>query len=179
MICICNHGLPSVSTALRAKGDDGEPYAKITLNIRDDSVVIHSVETAGGAINLDEGAAETLKFNVALIMLSVYRNTTTWIRNMTWLGVAVPFDNNLNFHKVIAAGIALSGERRAWRGIVTVVLMAIAFTWAMPWYRRNEIDVSRPSKKLTSFDAFRYSHHLFVVVYMLLFVHGIKLYLTP
>lgn len=47
-----------------------------------------------------KGAAETLKFNMALILLPVCRNTITWLRNKTKLGVAVPFDDNINFHKV-------------------------------------------------------------------------------
>lgn len=47
-----------------------------------------------------KGAAETLKFNMALILLPVCRNTITWLRNRTKLGMAVPFDDNLNFHKV-------------------------------------------------------------------------------
>jgi respiratory burst oxidase len=46
-----------------------------------------------------KGAAETLKLNMALILLPVCRNTITWLRTRTKLGVAVPFDDNLNFHK--------------------------------------------------------------------------------
>lgn len=46
-----------------------------------------------------KGAAETLNFNMALILLPVCRNTITWLRN-TKLGSAVPFDDNINFHKV-------------------------------------------------------------------------------
>ena len=47
-----------------------------------------------------KGAAETVKFNMALILLPVCRNTITWLRNRAGLGVVVPFDDNLNFHKV-------------------------------------------------------------------------------
>lgn len=47
-----------------------------------------------------KGAAETLKFNMALILLPVCRNTITWLRN-TRLGLLVPFDDNINFHKVL------------------------------------------------------------------------------
>lgn len=46
-----------------------------------------------------KGAAETLKFNMALILLPVCRNTITWMRS-TKLGHFVPFDDNINFHKV-------------------------------------------------------------------------------
>ncbi|KAI3430082.1 uncharacterized protein J3R85_008375 [Psidium guajava] len=175
----------------------------------------------GYCVCVAKGGAETLKFNMALILLPVCRNTITWLRNKTRLGVAVPFDDNLNFHKVIAAGIAVGvglhaishltcdfprilhaspevyapmkpyfGEVQPpnywWfvkgvegvTGVVMVVLMAIAFTLAMPWFRRNKVDLPGPLKKLTGFNAFWYSHHLFVVVYTLLVVHSIKLYLT-
>jgi respiratory burst oxidase len=50
-----------------------------------------------------KGAAETLKLNMALILLPVCRNTLTWLRNKTKLGVVVPFDDNLNFHKVLSS----------------------------------------------------------------------------
>jgi len=46
-----------------------------------------------------KGAAETLKFNMALILLPVCRNTITWLRS-TKLAYLIPFDDNINFHKV-------------------------------------------------------------------------------
>lgn len=63
-------------------------------------------------------------------------------------------------------------------GIIMVVLMVIAFTLATPWFRRNKLNLPKPLKRLTGFNAFWYSHHLFIIVYTLLIVHGIKLYLT-
>ncbi|KAJ7535860.1 hypothetical protein O6H91_12G048800 [Diphasiastrum complanatum] len=54
-----------------------------------------------------KGAAETLKLNMALILLPVCRNTITWLRS-TMLGSIVPFDDNLNFHKIIAGSIAFA-----------------------------------------------------------------------
>lgn len=57
-------------------------------------------EVIGFCVCLAKGAAETLKLNMALILLPVCRNTITWLRNKTKLGMAVPFDDNLNFHKV-------------------------------------------------------------------------------
>lgn len=46
-----------------------------------------------------KGAAETLKFNMAIILFPVCRNTLTWLRS-TRARLFVPFDDNLNFHKV-------------------------------------------------------------------------------
>ncbi|KAJ4790855.1 hypothetical protein LUZ62_042101 [Rhynchospora pubera] len=168
-----------------------------------------------------KGAAETLKFNMALILLPVCRNTTTWIRNKTRLGKIIPFDDNLNFHKVIAIGITVGvilhagahltcdfpklihaspaayrpmeqyfGKHQpksywwfvkgpeGWSGITMVVLMAIAFTLASPWFRRGRINLPKPFNRITGFNAFWYSHHLFIIVYGLLIYHGYKLFLT-
>lgn len=57
-------------------------------------------DVMGYCVCIAKGGAETLKFNMALILLPVCRNTITWLRNKTKLGLAVPFDDNLNFHKV-------------------------------------------------------------------------------
>ncbi|XP_019463947.1 PREDICTED: respiratory burst oxidase homolog protein C isoform X1 [Lupinus angustifolius] len=177
-------------------------------------------EVMGHCVCMAKGAAETLKLNMALILLPVCRNTITWLRNKTKLGVAVPFDDNLNFHKVIAVAIAIgvgihgiyhltcdfprllhaSNEKYklmkpffgdkpsnywhyviSWEGvtgIIMVLLMAIAFTLANPRLRRGQNNLPKSLKKLTGFNAFWYSHHLLVIVYALLVVHGIKLYLT-
>ncbi|XVE56042.1 hypothetical protein DITRI_Ditri03aG0205400 [Diplodiscus trichospermus] len=178
-------------------------------------------DVMGYCVCIAKGGAETLKFNMALILLPVCRNTITWLRNKTKLGAVVPFDDNLNFHKIIAVGITVGvilhggahltcdfprllhateeeyepmepyfGEEQPpnywWflkgvegiTGIIMVVLMAIAFTLATPWFRRNKLNLPRFLKKLTGFNAFWYSHHLFVIVYTLLIVHGIYLYLT-
>ncbi|KAF3948908.1 hypothetical protein ACB098_03G106900 [Castanea mollissima] len=177
-------------------------------------------EVMGYCVSVAKGGAETLKFNMALILLPVCRNTITWLRNKTKLGTVVPFDDNLNFHKVIAVGIGVGVGLHAishltcdfprllhaseeqyepmipyfgvqptsywWfvkgvegvTGVIMVILMAIAFTLATPWFRRNKLNLPKPLKKFTGFNAFWYSHHLFVIVYTLLIVHGIKLYLT-
>ncbi|KAI3874407.1 hypothetical protein MKW92_047462 [Papaver armeniacum] len=169
-------------------------------------------DVMGNCVCIAKGAAETLKFNMALILLPVCRNTITWLRNKTKLGVIVPLDHNIIFHKVIAfaigIGIAVHAlahlicdfprllhatkeqyepmkaffgevqpESYLWflkgvegvTGIIMVVLMAIAFTLASPWVRL---------KKDQGFNMFWYSHHLFVIVYTLLIVHGVKTYLS-
>ncbi|CAJ1937657.1 unnamed protein product [Sphenostylis stenocarpa] len=177
-------------------------------------------EVMGHCVCMAKGAAETLKLNMALILLPVCRNTITWLRNKTKLGAVVPFDDNINFHKVIAVAIAIGvgihaiyhltcdfprllhasdekyklmkpffGDRpsnywyflKSWEGvtgIIMIVLMAIAFTLANPAFRRGRTKLPKPFNKLTGFNAFWYTHHLFVFVYALLVVHGIKLYLT-
>ncbi|KAE9614103.1 hypothetical protein Lal_00016456 [Lupinus albus] len=167
-----------------------------------------------------KGAAETLKFNMALILFPVCRNTITKLRS-TKLSYIVPFDDNINFHKTIAAAIVIGiilhvgdhlacdfprlvhsselvyerylkgvfGDHRpsyidlvkgveGVTGILMMILMAIAFTLATKWLRRNIIKLPKPFSRLTGFNAFWYSHHLFIIVYILLVVHGVKLYLV-
>ncbi|KAL5724531.1 NAD(P)H oxidase (H2O2-forming) [Ranunculus cassubicifolius] len=178
-------------------------------------------QVMGNCVSAAKGAAETLKFNMALILFPVCRNTITWLRNKTKLGTVVPFDDNLNFHKVIAIGITVGvgihagahltcdfprllhatdqeyqplkpffGDERPpnywWflkgiegvTGVVMVVLMAIAFTLASPWFRRNKLHLPKLLQKLTGFNAFWYSHHLFIIVYTLFIIHGYYLYLS-
>ncbi|VFQ67682.1 unnamed protein product [Cuscuta campestris] len=167
-----------------------------------------------------KGAAETLKFNMALVLLPVCRNTITWMRS-TRLNRVIPFDDNINFHKTIAAGIVFgiilhAGNHLACdfprlinepdtlykqlladdfghdkpnyavlvkgvvgvTGILMVILMSIAFILATRWFRRGLIKLPKPLDRLTGFNAFWYSHHLFVIVYILLIVHGMFLYLV-
>ncbi|ONM26830.1 Respiratory burst oxidase homolog protein C [Zea mays] len=178
-------------------------------------------QVMGYCVCVAKGGAETLKFNMALILLPVCRNTITWIRNHTGVGRVVPFDDNISFHMVVAAGIAVGAGlhvvshltcdfprllratdaayaplaqyfgvprprnywwfvkgTEGWTGLAMLVLMAVAFTLAMPWFRRGELALTDLLKRLTGFNAFWYTHHCFVAVYALLLVHGHYLYLT-
>nr|VDD34374.1 unnamed protein product [Brassica oleracea] len=176
-------------------------------------------QVMGVCVCAAKGAAETLKLNMALVLLPVCRNTITWLRTKTMLSAVVPFDDSLNFHKVIAIGISVGVAIHATShlacdfprliaaneetyepmvkyfgvqtkrymdfvqsvegvtGIAMVILMTIAFTLATPWFRRNKLKLPGPLKKITGFNAFWYSHHLFVIVYSLLIVHGYYVYL--
>ncbi|KAK1373646.1 putative respiratory burst oxidase-like [Heracleum sosnowskyi] len=60
----------------------------------------------GYCVCIAKGAAETLKFNMALILIPVCRKTLTKLRE-TYLGTFIPFDENINFHKIIALGITI------------------------------------------------------------------------
>lgn len=53
----------------------------------------------GYCLTTAKGAAETLKLNMALILLPVCRNILTWLRS-TRARLFIPFDDNINFHKV-------------------------------------------------------------------------------
>ncbi|KAK9131474.1 hypothetical protein Sjap_011961 [Stephania japonica] len=63
-------------------------------------------QVMGYCVCTAKGAAETLKLNMALVLLPVCRNTLTWLRS-TRARLFVPFDDNINFHKTIAVAIAI------------------------------------------------------------------------
>lgn len=63
-------------------------------------------EVMGYCVCVAKGAAETLKLNMALILLPVCRNTITRLRS-TALNYIFPFDDNINFHKIIAIAITI------------------------------------------------------------------------
>ncbi|XP_042482919.1 putative respiratory burst oxidase homolog protein H [Macadamia integrifolia] len=177
-------------------------------------------QVMGYCVCIAKGAAETLKFNMALILLPVCRNTLTKLRS-TYLGNFIPFDDNINFHKVIALGIATGTLIHAsmhlacdiprlvscpnpkfirnlgsdfnykqpsygdvvasipgTTGIAMVLIMAFSFTLATHSFRRNVVKLHWPFHHLAGFNAFWYAHHLLVIVYALLIVHGYFLFLT-
>ncbi|KAJ7294654.1 hypothetical protein O6H91_21G005900 [Diphasiastrum complanatum] len=177
-------------------------------------------QVMGYCLCTSKGAAETLKLNMAVILLPVCRNTITWLRS-TVIGSFVPFDDNINFHKIIAAAIALGvivhvgthlscdfprivssdhllfvnalgqhfhGLQPSYffllksvcvtTGLAMVILMFISFLLATHWSRKSLVKLPWPFHRLTGFNAFWYSHHLFIAVYILLMVHSLHLFLT-
>ncbi|CAL5005902.1 unnamed protein product [Urochloa decumbens] len=193
-------------------------------------------EVMGYCLPTAKGAAETLKLNMALVLLPVCRNTLTWLRS-TWARFFVPFDDAIAFHKIIATAIAVGiclhagnhlacdfprliasgpteyrlvaryfgAEKPTYRallagaegvtGIVMVTLMAVSFTLATrPFRNRQEIAATKGRAAaggggrrllhcfslghLAGFNAFWYSHHLLIVVYLLLLVHGWFMFLV-
>ncbi|KAL1334236.1 hypothetical protein HN51_063128 [Arachis hypogaea] len=178
-------------------------------------------QVMGYCLPTAKGAAETLKLNMALILLPVCRNTITWLRKDPRINYLIPFNDNINFHKLIAAGIVvgvvlhggthlacdfprISGSSTAVfqqtiaarfgfrqptylqilattevaSGIAMVFLMAIAFTLATKWPRRRSPALPVSLRRVTGYNTFWYSHHLFVIVYALLIVHSMFLFLT-
>nr|KYP62206.1 Respiratory burst oxidase isogeny protein F [Cajanus cajan] len=149
----------------------------------------------------------------------ICRNTLTWLRS-TRARKFVPFDDNINFHKMIAFAILVgvvvhAGNHLAcdfpllvnsspekfsiissdfndkkptykslyisvegMTGISMVILMIISFTLATHHFRRNAVKLPSPFNRLTGFNSFWYSHHLFGLVYVLLLIHGSFLHLT-
>jgi len=63
-------------------------------------------------------------------------------------------------------------------GIAMVALMTVAFVLATRLPRRKPASLPWSIKQFVGFNAFWYSHHLFIVVYILLVVHSMFLFLT-
>ncbi|EMS59965.1 Respiratory burst oxidase-like protein F [Triticum urartu] len=178
-------------------------------------------EVMGYCLPTAKGAAETLKFNMAIVLLPVCRNTITWLRRSRSINSVIPFNDNINFHKLVAAGIVIGiilhggthlscdipriamadktifGRTIArdfgyhqpsymeivtsiegTTGIAMVVLMLIAFLLASRPSRRNPGSLPPLVRQMAGFNAFWYSHHLFIVVYVLLIVHSMFLFLA-
>lgn len=57
-------------------------------------------EVMGYCLSTAKGAAETLKLNMAIVLLPVCRNTVTWLRRSHVINSVIPFNDNINFHKV-------------------------------------------------------------------------------
>ncbi|KAM0072729.1 putative NAD(P)H oxidase (H(2)O(2)-forming) [Helianthus debilis subsp. tardiflorus] len=173
----------------------------------------------GYCLTTAKGAAETLKLNMALILLPVCRNMLTFLRS-TRARLFIPFDDNINFHKIIAFAIAVGiglhagnhmicdfprlvnaspdkfaliasdfhNKKPTYKelivgvegmtGISMLILMAFAFTLASRYFRKNVLKLPSPFNRLTGFNAFWFSHHLFGLVYILLLVHGSFLFLV-
>ncbi|KAD5317436.1 hypothetical protein E3N88_17382 [Mikania micrantha] len=176
-------------------------------------------QVMGYCLTTAKGAAETLKLNMALVLLPVCRNMLTILRS-TRARLFIPFDDNINFHKVIALAIAIGiilhvgnhmicdfprlvnstpekfalissdfhdkkptykeliGGVEGVTGISMLILMAFAFTLASRYFRKNLLNLPSPFNRLTGFNAFWFSHHLFALVYILLIIHGSFLFLV-
>ncbi|CAL9135190.1 unnamed protein product [Musa textilis] len=178
-------------------------------------------EVMGYCLCTAKGAAETLKLNMALVLLPVCRNTMTWLRRSRRINSVVPFNDTINFHKLVAGGIVIgiilhggthltcdfpriaNADRLVFRqtiaycfhyrqpsyvqivlttegatGIAMVVLMIVAFLLATRPSRRSPASLPRPIGRWAGFNAFWYSHHLLILVYVLLVIHSMFLFLT-
>jgi respiratory burst oxidase len=63
-------------------------------------------------------------------------------------------------------------------GIAMVILMLFAFLLASSTSRRNSESLPPLVKRFVGFNAFWYSHHVFIAVYVLLIVHSMFLFLV-
>ncbi|KAK8605022.1 hypothetical protein V6N13_082481 [Hibiscus sabdariffa] len=168
----------------------------------------------GYCVCVAKGSAEAIKLNMALVLLPVCRRTLTKLRS-SFLNQIIPFDDNINFHKLVACAVAIwsaihtymhlacnypriancprvkfmaiLGPALNYRqptyadlvnntvgitGILMVVIMLFSFTLATHNFRRNVVKLPWPFTILAGFNAFWYAHHLLILVYIQLILHG-------
>lgn len=140
------------------------------------------------------GAAATLNLNSGLLILPVCRNVMTALRR-TFIHALIPLDDNIEFHKLLAWSSMLGASvhscshyfnyktlaRRVGStpsilaftsiagatGHIITLCMFIMYTAAFERVRRQ------------TFELFWYSHHLFIVFFACLLVHGTRSVLQP
>jgi len=133
-------------------------------------------------VSFARGFGEVLNFNCSLILIPVLRNLITFLRQ-SFLYRFVPFDSNIMFHRRIAWTIAISAYGHgishyinyslqdspysfAWgtlagiTGNLLVFIMVIMYSTAIDAIRRRY------------FNVFYFAHHLFIVSFILLLLHG-------
>ncbi|KAG8488456.1 hypothetical protein CXB51_016198 [Gossypium anomalum] len=171
-------------------------------------------QITGYCVCVAKGSAEALKFNMALVLLPVCRRTLTWLRS-SFLNQFVPFDDNINFHKLVALAIAIWSTVHTFMhlacnypliascpkakfmatlgpvlnfkqptyadlvdnvvgitGILMVVIMLFSFILATHNFRRNVVHLPWPFTTLAGFNSFWYAHHLLILVYIQMILHG-------
>ncbi|KAM7257469.1 hypothetical protein ACFE04_013210 [Oxalis oulophora] len=171
-------------------------------------------QISGLCLSFAKATAETLKFNMALVLFPVCRKTLTNLRS-TFLSTFIPFDDTINFHKLIALAIAIQSFIHTFlhltcnfpkistyprdtfmqlvgpalnfiqptyldlmlttvsiTGIFMILVMSFSFTLATHSFRRNIVKLPWPLSNLAGFNAFWYAHHLLVLAYVFLIMHG-------
>lgn len=177
---------------------------------------VHSptFKITGYCVCIAKAAGETLKFNMALILVPVCRRTLTNLRS-TCLSKAIPFDDNIKFHQIIATAISIGtlmhvmahltcnyprlsscpklkfmiylGPVLGYQqptygglmlttvsitGVALTLIMAVSFTLATHYFRRNIVKLPGVFHRLAGFNSFWYAHHFLILAYVLLILHG-------
>ncbi|KFO29689.1 Dual oxidase 1 [Fukomys damarensis] len=146
-------------------------------------------DTTRVGIILSRGTAASISFMFSYMLLTMCRNLITFLRE-TFLNRYIPFDAAVDFHRLIAyTAIVLTGRAAPLRplllraqpglsefpqkyhwwffqtvpgftGVALLLVLAIMYVFASHHFRRR------------SFRGFWLTHHLYVVLYVLLIIHG-------
>ncbi|KAI3461481.1 hypothetical protein Pfo_018144 [Paulownia fortunei] len=159
-------------------------------------------QVMGYCLCFAKAAAETIKFNMALILLPVCRRTLTKLRETflaILLGTSVHtlMHCSCNFVRLTSCPkdqfnaifgpafdyhqptyLDLVGTTPGITGILMITLMIFSFTLATHSFRRNVVKLLWPFHHLAGFNSFWYAHHLLALVYILLIIHGYFIFLT-
>ncbi|EPY88513.1 dual oxidase 1 [Camelus ferus] len=136
-------------------------------------------DTTRVGIILSRGTAASISFMFSYILLTMCRNLITFLRE-TFLNRYVPFDAAVDFHRLIASTAIDDGgprngvksefpQKYYWwffqtvpglTGVMLLLVLAIMYVFASHHFRR------------CSFRGFWLTHHLYILLYVLLIIHG-------
>ncbi|KAG8982476.1 hypothetical protein FRB93_008023 [Tulasnella sp. JGI-2019a] len=157
--------------------------------------------TFGYGYPIARSAALTLHFDVALILLPVCRNFISWLRQ-TPLNDFIPFDKNLSLHKATGWSIVFftvvhivahmfnfarlatvtgtdTGSRLKIFFLTNFTTGPGATGWVMTLILGIMVWYAMEKRKRQNFERFWYSHHLFIVFFMLWQMHGMFCMIKP
>ncbi|GAM28538.1 hypothetical protein SAMD00019534_117140, partial [Acytostelium subglobosum LB1] len=160
------------------------------------NVYTQQCELLGMGLLVAKGGAAVINLNAMLILLPVLSNVMTWLRG-TWINNYIPIDRYISLHKLCASGLIIGslahcgahfynyytlsstpGEHLAEHGfpdytpstlftsfpaitgfLMTLIMIVIVIT-------------SIESIRRPHFELFYYTHHLFIILFILLIFHG-------
>uniref|UniRef100_A0A452J5F7 FAD-binding FR-type domain-containing protein n=1 Tax=Gopherus agassizii TaxID=38772 RepID=A0A452J5F7_9SAUR len=150
----------------------------------EDDAYLYTRVMLGSTLAWARASATCLNFNCMLILLPVSRNLISFIRGTSIVrALRRQLDKNLTFHKIVAYGIAVNASKFSiFPGLsfncrlntttqilttiagVTGVIIAVAFILIMT----SSTEIIRRS----FYEVFWYTHHLFMVFFIGLVIHG-------
>lgn len=154
----------------------------------------------GYGLPMARAAAQSIKFNCAILLITVLRNFLSWLRG-TFIGTYLPIDKNIVFHRYVALAVALLGFLHGASHYINYNVLAhqeisvlaplgydfrpspelLAFT-TLPGSTGHIISIimilmySSAIKYVRGpmFNVFWFTHHLFIIWYILLCIHGAR-----
>lgn len=170
-------------------------FAMISFLLKDSLTMARA--TFGITFPIARASALVLHFDVILILLPVCRNLISYLRN-TSLGTIIPFDRNITFHKFIAWSIVLFSWIHTiahWNNFAQLARTAkLGFKgWLLANFTTGPgisgylmlvilmlmlaTAIEKPRRR--NFERFWYTHHLFVLFFLLWQFHGAYCMITP
>ncbi|KAL9650725.1 hypothetical protein ABK040_001779 [Willaertia magna] len=145
-------------------------------------------------VTFARGFGQLLNFNCALLILPVMRNLLHWLRIFK-LDYIIPLDKNLVFHRYLAYWVVFctighgffhylnyAKNFAVYSNSQTAVTSPIVAAWVQKYGITGNLLVlvmylmyatsHRDYRKSRNYTVFWYTHHLFIIFYVLLLVHG-------
>jgi len=176
-------------------------FGFVNYQLRDD--LVHARATFGITFAIARTSALVIYVNIAFLLLPVCRNFVSFLRR-TPLNSIIPFDKNIAFHKITAWSIVAFTVVHVLAHLVNFYKFAIADTnattttrrviaflslnfttgpgvtgWIMTACLAVMIFFSREKVRKATFERFWYSHHLFIILFINMQLHGMFCMIKP